>query len=1528
MAAFPSSSIAIIGLSGRFPDAPKLEAFWRNLEQGVESLSDLSDADLLASGIPEAVLKNPNYVKKGTLLQGADLFDAEFFGYSPREAEIIDPQQRIFLECAWEALEDAGYADEPNSKTIGVYAGSSTGTYAFSNVLRNRTVLEAAGGYQVLIANDKDYLATRVSYKLNLSGPSLTIQTACSTSLVAVHMAGTAILSGQCDMALAGAVSIGFPQKTGYLYSEGMIFSPDGYCRPFDAQGRGIRAGFGAGIVVLKRLDKALEDHDCIRAVIRGSAINNDGGVKMGYTTPSVDGQARVIADALRVAQVNPESISYIEAHGTATPVGDPIEIAALSRVFRASSDRKRFCAIGSVKSNIGHLDAAAGIAGLIKTVLSLEHQRIPPSLNFHQPNPEIDFVHSPFFVNTSLVEWKSTGEPRRAGVSSFGIGGTNAHVVLEEAPRRQAPTTIWPLQLLVLSARSAPALDNQTAQLAEHLAADSSISLAEVCHTAQVGRRRFPHRRMLVCSDREDAIKVLSRSDNRRLTTRFEEAVSRPVVFMFSGQGSQHLGMARWLYETVPVFRSSLDHCAALLRDEIHCDLRNILYSPEAQSSLLAETRLAQPALFAVEYSLSKMWMTWGVQPESMIGHSIGEYVAACLAGVFSLEDGLRLVAARGRLMQEMPVGGMLAVRLSADELQALIRSNLQVSLAAVNTPGMCTVGGPLAAINKVRSSLEARGVQCHPLHTSHAFHSSMMDEVIARYAEHVSKCPLSVPRIPFLSNRTGKWILPEEATSVAYWLGHLRETVRFADGIRELASNPSRVFIEVGPGQALTILARECLGGLQQGEVLATLPHPQDPRPEQEHILSTVGKLWLSGVTIDWEGHHQGETIHRVPLPTYPFESKKYWVEPQPDVSMSTQPVSSQEQTVRSNIEDWFYFPSWRRSALPTSVVSAENYGPWLIFVDDSGLGDAIIEALTSRRESIVSVRRGASFSRRGEREFTVDPSQAADFEAMFDEMSIRGIYPRSVLYLWSLGSSRRYDARSEFHDLLLVARMIGSRVIGSRIDLIVVSSGMHRINGNEVVTPETSLLLGPCKVLPCEFPHLFCRSIDLAADEVHGAMIQEMIMEPGMPHSSRAVAYRAGYRWEQTFEPAILPSRTVRQLREHGVYLITGGMGGIGLTLARHLAETTRARIALVGQTPLPDRPLWPQWIKTHEADNETSKRIRELERIEAFGGKVLPVVADVCDPESMRQAIRLIRDQFGPINGAIHAAGIVDPGLAELKTRAAADRVLNPKVEGTLILDSLLRDEPLDFLMLFSSINAIYGFAGSIDYTAANCFLDAFALSCFKGAPATVISINWDAWRDVGMAVKGLPVNDVTQEYRREFDKFAIHPSEGIEAFRRVLASGLPQVAVITRDLRHQLDEPGNLLASSASFSGLTPESRPHSTVDALHARPNLSSDYVAHETDTQKLMTEIWTESLGIGGIGIDDNFFALGGHSLLATSVLSRVRNSFHIAIPLRAIFDAPTIRLLSEYLDTLMWATFRSKASREELEGREEIEL
>ncbi|HEY3578901.1 MAG TPA: type I polyketide synthase [Pyrinomonadaceae bacterium] len=893
------SDIAIIGMAGRFPKAPDLDAFWRNLREGVESIEALTDEELLSSGVDAALLKNPNYVKASSSLENYDLFDPAFFGMTPREAEIIDPQHRLLLECAWEALESAGYDASRYPGAIGVFAGASISTY-LSNLLSNPALLGNVTTFQLLMANDKDHSATRVSYKLDLRGPSINVQTACSTSLVAVHFACQSLLNGESDMALAGGASVPLPQRHGYLYQEGNITSPDGHCRAFDAAAQGTVGGSGTGVVLLKRLADALDDGDVIHAVIKGSAVNNDGALKVGYTAPSVDGQAKVIAEALSVASTKPETVSYIEAHGTGTALGDPIEIAALTKVFGARSEKKNYCAVGSVKTNIGHLDAAAGVAGFIKTVLALNNREIPPSLHFKEPNPKIDFAGSPFFVNASLREWTANETPRRAGVSSFGIGGTNAHVVLEEAPPLEEPDSSRSSQLLLLSARTAPALEAMTDRLADYLQQNPGVNLADVCHTLQVGRKKFNHRRMLVCRDVADAWSALVARDPARVLTQAQKPRARGVVFMFSGQGAQRVNMGHGLYESEPKFREQVNRCVELLRPLIGFDLRDVVY-PAAEQIETAERRLTQtavtqPALFVIEYALAQLWLSWGVRPAAMIGHSLGEYVAACLAGVFTLEEALALVAARGRLMQGLPAGAMLAVPFGEEEARMIVRDG-NLSLASINGSRTCVISGALAEVETLEARLNADGVSSRRLQTSHAFHSTLMEPILEEFVQIVRRAKLQAPGIPYVSNLTGDWIKSDEAVDPRYWARHLRETVRFSDGLARLLAEPEHVFLELGPGQTLCTLLKShpqrqtdhaaiaSLGAVGQGE---------------EALLKALGQLWQAGIEPNWAGFYESERRRRLKLPTYPFERERCWVDPAPRKIAEPETVISKPEPV----------------------------------------------------------------------------------------------------------------------------------------------------------------------------------------------------------------------------------------------------------------------------------------------------------------------------------------------------------------------------------------------------------------------------------------------------------------------------------------------------------------------------------------------------------------------------------------------------------------------------------------------------
>ena len=873
--------IAVIGASGRFPGAENIEEFWGNLERGVESISFVSPEELLQVGETLEHVERPDYVKAiGSVLENAEYFDAAFFNYIPAEAQLMDPQTRVFHECAWEALENAGYEPFSFKGTIGLYAGTSPNFhYQVSTMLSKKK--QSLGNFELLQLINKDFLCIRVSYKLNLRGPSLVVHSTCSTSLAAIHTACRALLTAECDMALAGGISLRFLGKTGYLYQEGMIYSPDGHCRVFDANAKGTISGSGGGIVVLKKLKAAVIEHDTIIAVIKGSVINNDGIRKVGFTAPSIDGQVEVIEKALYISRVEPETIGYLEAHGTGTTLGDPVEVEALKLAFH--TDKKGFCALGSVKANIGHLDAAAGVAGFLKAALALKYRLIPPVINFKTPNPKINLEHSPFYVNTQPIEWKRNGYPRRAAVSSFGIGGTNVHLILEEAPEnREECTANRGYHLVLLSARTKTALEKMTKNLVNHFKKHPGMNLADAVYTLQVGRKLFPYKRMSLCPDVTTAIERLSSKESDHTRT-FYSTEKKPVIFMFSGQGSQYENMGIGLYQSEPAFREEINRCFEVLKPILGYDIKKKLYPATSHGTLkesaVNQTEIAQPLIFIFEYTLAKLLMNWGIQPHAMIGHSIGEYTAACLSGVLPLEDALKLVACRGRLMQNMPPGVMLSVPLDEGELIPLL--NEEISLAAVNGSARCVVSGPSQAIEAFSEKLKEKGCQFRRLHTSHAFHSGMMDPILDEFEREVARLTLKAPGIPYISNISGRWISAKEAANPGYWRRHLRQTVRFGDGIKELLKIEGAIFLEIGPGKALSDLVMQRKDRRKDQFVLNTVRHPLEHITDQEFLLHRLGLLCLYNVPPDWDAYYSGENRNRIPLPTYPFERKRYRVE-----------------------------------------------------------------------------------------------------------------------------------------------------------------------------------------------------------------------------------------------------------------------------------------------------------------------------------------------------------------------------------------------------------------------------------------------------------------------------------------------------------------------------------------------------------------------------------------------------------------------------------------------------------------------
>ncbi len=1512
-------AIAVIGMAGRFPGANNINEFWDNLRNGIESITALTDTELMAMGVAPSVLQNNNYVKAKGVLENIELFDAPFFGINPKEATIKDPQHRIFLECAWESLENAGYNSEIYPGRIGVYAGLSQSTYLLNNILTNRELIDSVGSYQIWLGNDRDFLSTLVSYKLNLTGPSVVVQTACSTSLVAIHYACQSLIAGESDIALAGGVSIAVPHRVGYTYQPGGIFAPDGHCRAFDAKANGTVSGSGVGIVVLKRLEEALADRDYIYAVIQGSVINNDGAVKVGYTAPSMAGQAKAIADSYTLAGVEPESITYIETHGTGTVLGDPIEIAALNQVFCANTEKKGFCAIGSVKTNIGHLDTAAGVAGFIKTVLALKHRQIPPSLHFQEPNPQIDFANSPFYVNTILSAWEPHDTTRRAGVSSFGIGGTNAHIVVEEAPSvgeqesRGAEEPVhcggslrcsnWReqeknYQLLVVSAKTSSALETATVNLVQHLNLHSDLNLVDVVYTLAIGRRTFNHHRMLVCQNLEDAITTLTNPDSPRVLSSYHERRNPPIVFMFPGQGTQYVNMGRELYQTEPTFQAAVDQCAEILQPHLGLDLRCVLYPAateiEIATQQLQQTAITQPALFTIEYALTQLLQSWGIQPQAMIGHSIGEYVAAHVAGVFSLAEALALVAVRGRLMQQTPPGAMLAVSLSAVEIQPFL--NEHCSLAAINAPSLCVVSGNIEAIAQLEHHLNHNGVKTRHLHTSHAFHSAMMDSILPAFAEELKKISFQPPQIPYISNVTGTWITPTQATDPNYWLQHLRQTVLFAEGVQLLLQKPEQVLLEVGAGHTLSTFARMIGEKLSFSPkvILTTLPHPQKHKSDIECLLNSLGQLWLTGVEVNWSGFYQHQQCYRVPLPTYPFERQRYWIEPEKTVKITD--ISPASLVKKPDITDWFYVPCWQQTRLPQPSHKAkieEQNLCWLVFIDECGFGSQLVNRLVTGNQNVITVKVGQQFRQIDNCTYVINPQKSEDYQALFDTLYTLGKIPQTILHLWSITTNENPSSEIElfnqtqdlsFYSLIFIVQALGKQNLGKQIKIGVVSSNMQLVTGEEILCPEQATVLGACLVIPQEYPYINCQNIDIGSlispsynqEKLIDFVIAEMVAE--VPNS--IVAYRGNRRWIKTCEPAPLttPDAEKPGLRERGVYLITGGFGGIGFALAEYLAKTVQARLILIGRSVLPATEDWQQWLDTHDPEDKISQHILKVQALKAHGAEVMVKSADIANLEQMQAVIDQVSDRFGEIHGFIHAAGIFNQecfrGIQQI-TKAQCEQQFHAKVQGLYVLQKILQGKKPDFCLLTSSLSSVLGGLGFVAYCAANLFMDAFAHKCNQSNIIPWLNINWDGWE--------IKKEKETNNLGATLAELAIAPHEGVEVFQRVLSNTSNQIIISTADLKTRIEQ-----WIQPQFPVIT---------TSLHSRPNLKNAYVTPQNQLEQTIANIWQELLGVESIGVHDDFFELGGHSLLATQVIAQMGKAFQVELSLSSLFESPTIK-------------------------------
>ncbi len=1336
--------IAIIGMACRYPGASTWREYWENLKNGVESITFYSDEELLARNLDEKTIKHPDFIKSNPVLKDKDVFDSNFFDYRPIDVVFLNPLHRVYHECIWEALEDAGVNPDDTKGSIGLFAGGGEDLNwkVYSRLKNNNGLID---GITLSHLNNKDYLVSLLAYKLNLTGPAITVNTACSTSLVAVNLACKSLLLGETRVAVAGGVSIDTRKQKGYLFEEGMIVSRDGHCRAFDSKASGTVWSEGAGAVVLKRLDDALKDGDHIHAVIKGIAINNDGNKKVGFTAPSVEGQVDCIRRAQKFAKVNPDTISYVEAHGTGTRLGDPIEVEALNIAFNKNTTHK--CALGSVKTNIGHADAAAGVAGLIKTALCLKYEIIPASLNFDSPNPGINFGEGPFYVNTETNEWlRSNGTPLRAGVSSFGVGGTNAHAIVEEPPVPEISGKGKLYKLLVLSAKTESSLVRYAEKLSVHLLGEPDTNLDDLSYTLLVGRKHFYYRKALVFSNRDELLASLEAIKGSEQKNRVNDIV-KSVVFMFPGQGAQYGGMVMDIYDNIPVFRDDIDAGLSIIHKLTGEDFRPILFEKSTPGKGINETKYTQPLLFLVEYSLARYLMSIGITPGYMIGHSIGEYTAACISGVFSFEDALRLVIRRGMLMNSVDPGAMLSIPLAESDAMKYLGEG--VFLAAVNSPESVVLSGNFEAIDKAKSLLDKDGIAYITLHTSHAFHSGMQDGILQEFRSEMDKVTFNKPSRPFISNLTGKVIADEEAMSPDYWVRHMRHTVKFSSGVSAIAElSGENIFIEVGPGRSLSGLLKQHKIGGHAPAIVNLLKSAKDTDNDFRCLTEGLGQFWAKGGGVNWDAYFSSEQRLKQSLPTYSFEPVKYATEVDPfeDAAFTgAKPVTGSV----SSLPEWFYVPFWKRLNISQGIFNKDNSLSYIyIFADDPGMSNYLADAVMKDAGQVIFVRKGQQFVK-GDGYYEINPSTEADFVKLFKDSTAGDNSIINILYLWSSGIAisgevtiDAFDfARDVFFDSLLnIARAIRENDILNDVKLKVISNELFDVCGGEKISPERAILFGPLQIIPLEYLNISCQliDIDMSANGISLPGLCEIILrEIRSSTSDHIVAYRNGHRWVRHFEQITVDARkTNAPFKDGGVYLITGGTGGIGLAVAEYIASLCKAVIVLTGRSYFPAKELWDAEIEKLPDYDSFKNILLRIKGISDSGSEVFYYQVDVADTIQMMIFKNDVLSNHGKVNGIIHSAGVSDGRMIQFTSKEMTDKVFSAKVKGSILLRQYFGDAA--FMVLCSSLASVVPYPGQVSYTSANNFMDAFAYQN-TNENFLVTSVNWDYWRDSGLGL---------------------------------------------------------------------------------------------------------------------------------------------------------------------------------------------
>jgi acyl transferase domain-containing protein len=1495
-------AVAIIGMAGRFPGARNVDQLWALLKSGSEALSRVTEADLSKAGVSESALQSARYIRMCMRLEDADCFDAEFFGYSPGQAANIDPQQRLFLECAWEALDVAGHSEPSLDNPVGIFAGAGFSEHLFRNV--RAAEADHDDRLQQVLDSDKDFLTSRVAYKLGLTGPSITVQTACSTSLVAVHLACRSLLDFECNLALAGGVSVAIPQGRGYLYLPGGPFTPDGHCRAFDAAADGTMIGSGVGIVVLRRLIDAVAAGDQIYAVIRSSVVNNDGAQKVGYTAPSARAQARLLAAALALARLHPHDVGLIEAHGTGTPLGDAIELQALNEAY-ASIQATRHCALGSIKTNIGHLDTAAGVAGLIKAVLCLKNKQLVPSLNFLRPNPLLDAPGCPFYVNTELRPWESAADrPRRAGVTSLGAGGTNAHVILEEWLQSERVRGPVATQLFPLSARDPAALGTIGQDLASHLEKTPEINFDGVAYTLQVGRRRMRCRRVLLASSTSELISLLRMQDPAQQGCFMSERRGSPVAFMFPGQSPQRVGVARNLYQSDGTFRRELDGCASLFRRFMDIDILSQACGEAAgPTRIVDDLALVQPFLFSLEYCLARTLIARGVTPDVLVGQSFGEYAAACIAEVFTLEEAVELVACRSRLISRLPTGRMLAAEISEDMARERMRPDL--SIAAINADDQCVISGRSESMQHLAEQLRLEGIQFKWLQITHAGHSPMLLPAALELREVVQKFSLQAPRIPIASCVTGGRVQAHEITQPGYWKDHLLLPVQFAKALAVTAGAPNTVLVEVGPGRTLTNLARRNLRDREDVCLAASLEDAEGVT--QKSLLNTVGSLWSSGAEVAWNRFHD-VLPPRVALPSYPFDRKRYSGQGgRASERAGKAPKSPAIDASGTRV----YLPSLKPHLPLGRIHESPAEGAWLVLVDGGGLGRALVQCLRADARRAIAVEIADAFVASQDGSFAMDPTNQSHYKQLLDRIAEQGDVVARIIHCWSMEPGRAQEVLDAgATSLLWVVQALVRAGYSSKAVVMIVTSGLAGPAQSGAIRPGNAALPALSRAISQEIPGIRCLTVDVQHEgpligERRLKLARRLLADMSRIDGEQVVFYRGEARFVQVYEEVRLPvdGRAEIGIRREGFYVITGGFVSAALALSHRLASSCAARLLLITNEPFPDRTSWSDLLAEPDSWHDSViGKILHVQELERLGARVLVLQADIADEEALRRAMEEGERQHGRLNGLFHLAAQTGVSPGGRRVQDIDDAGLSQQLQQGLAIAraciAVLSERKPDFAVVLLS-NAFQTGAPAEGMRAA---AEAIVGACAGAANATStfpwITASCDQWTGADVV---RPVHAAGPFFG---NRQSLTELQALSTLLATIGCGMPMHVVI-RASDPAINPP---LPVEIDGGEITRVSSSRESQDDVTGGTQARVTKVPPRTALERSILDIWKEVLGNTDIGVEERFLDLGGDSLIALRIIARLKDRFGIGVSLVSISDSnATVARTAQEIDELI---------------------